>query len=187
MSEATWRAQPTTAGRSVFSQYKPDHVKQWQATEDRRQQKGVFGTQPRDETDHLTLYRPSLAQPVGAQPYVERKHNSNAKSLSELRTLLAPFDTDVPTAASHDMNDVNVLRAPLDKGIHPCEGKRVYSPSYVHHHHFGWSPPMIQPRGKHIREPGPQTVPIDPSGAIRSMDYCNKVSGKLSVMSSRRP
>mmetsp|Transcript_18540 Transcript_18540/g.33025 ORF Transcript_18540/g.33025 Transcript_18540/m.33025 type:complete len:182 (-) Transcript_18540:157-702(-) len=181
MSQSTWRASPTTAGRSIYSQYKPDHAKEWITSEDRRQQKGVYGSLEPDLTDGLTSYRDSLYRPTVGQ-HIEKKHNANSKTLAELRQLLVTSDMAPLTASSPDR--VTVSTRPDIAASNLCDGA-TYSPAFVHKHHFGWTAPLVQTRQAHITQPA--TRPKDGSRVVGSVEYCSKVTGKLAAMSSRRP
>eukprot|EP00873_Tetraselmis_striata_P016428 jgi/Tetstr1/436692/TSEL_002720.t1 len=182
MSDATWRANPTTAGRGIYSQYKPDHAKEWISTEDRRQQKGLHGTLDQDQTEGLTAYRESLYRPTLGQ-HVEKKHNTNSKTLAELRQLLVTSDMPPLTASTQDGNTVRTATADAVRNLY--EAKGTFSPSYVHSHHFGWASPLAQTKQAHIASP--ITRPKEAGRAIGSVEYCHKVTNKLAAVSSRRP
>uniref|UniRef100_A0A061SPA6 Uncharacterized protein n=1 Tax=Tetraselmis sp. GSL018 TaxID=582737 RepID=A0A061SPA6_9CHLO len=101
MSETCWKRQPTTVGRGIYSQYKPEHLKEWIERDDRRQQKGLYGSIPVEPLGHLTSYRDSLYKQTPA-PRLEKLHNANSKSLAELRKLWAVGSGAIPTAATED-------------------------------------------------------------------------------------
>uniref|UniRef100_A0A061RWC6 Uncharacterized protein n=1 Tax=Tetraselmis sp. GSL018 TaxID=582737 RepID=A0A061RWC6_9CHLO len=147
MSETCWKRQPTTVGRGIYSQYKPEHLKEWIERDDRRQQKGLYGSIPVEPLGHLTSYRDSLYKQTPA-PRLEKLHNANSKSLAELRKLWAVGSGAIPTAATEDgttiprtrrNEDSNKNRKQQEMGQQGIRKKA--SPNYVHHHHFGWNAP----------------------------------------------
>ncbi|GAX77469.1 hypothetical protein CEUSTIGMA_g4913.t1 [Chlamydomonas eustigma] len=135
MSKETWRASPTTQGHGVFSQYKPDHLKEWIARETRKQERS--NSPEKAFNEKLSFHRTSLFVPTDLPGLpIEHRHHAATKTLVELRQ----YQT-LPVTEKHE---ISYPRDPEIVTAQPLTDKHL--PHMSHHHHFGWVPPTPQAR-----------------------------------------
>lgn len=132
MSKQWWSSTQTTQGHGIFSQYQPDHLKEWVARETRKQERSA--SPDKAFKDANSFHRSSLFMPIESQP-LEHRHHATTKTLEELRL----FQTAPPSGGHSTSTPTSPSRI-----VHQPLQDKAYLPHVSHHHHFGWNPPTPQ-------------------------------------------
>lgn len=170
MSNVWWQSARSTQGHGIYSQYKPDHLKEWTRSETRQQGRSASPdkTFNANHSHHRSTLFQSHAQPI------EDRHNANAKSLGELKQ----YQSAPPSgnhAQSVPMPTSKVVLQPLDN---------KYKPHLTHNHHFGWNPPTPKARyAEMLPQPGSKGEHIHYGMA---QNWNQKAHFKAAAITSRR-
>jgi len=173
MSKATWRNSQTTQGHGIFSQYKPDHLKEWIMKENRRLE---ISKSPERNTyqEKRSLHHASLNDPFLPSLHIEPRHDAMPASLQELREIQHPTSMKNQVSRDPKTTQLPAVTQPFQK---------PFLPQFSHHHHFGWNAPTPESR----------YGSLDPTSVNHSYQYGianqtnQKITNTLSLISSRRP
>lgn len=178
MSRIWWDSARTTQGHGIFSQYNPEHQKEWIRKEARRQEKQA--SPERVPVEPLTFHRDSLLYETEGK-HLENLHNANVKHLDEIKLyqtapnpiMTTPMSSQLVRGPPRTQSEINRLASSPVKGEQP--------PHFSHRHYYGWSGPT----------PTALIGGVEPNPALRkkygdALQYCQNIQCKSSKITTRK-
>ncbi len=123
----------TTSGHGIFSQYRPEHMKQWILGESRHGRPHEETTKSLKSLKTLTRLPddPALAGGRGGEDL-----GSAYKRIPDASALLASTSGPIDLSTKDGIWDMTTSSADVSR-----DGpKQSLPPHMIHHHHFGWQP-----------------------------------------------